>query len=172
MINFMTCFKCWSGTATLTYEESRIYKVSCKCGCEYTFEHCSMKAAQEYHNKMLELHGEIDRNAKLKAENERLKESEKELFNLQYVKALSVGQAAELERHKLLLFLTVRTKVMTIGLEKGKSEIEINSMALETVDEMLKMMDVEKDRAIYEAAKKAWMLGIGIGRMPRKIKRQ
>lgn len=68
MIEKITCFKCWNHTATLTYEENRIYKVSCSCGCSYEFEHSSMKAAHEYHNKMLELYGEIDRNAKLKTE--------------------------------------------------------------------------------------------------------
>lgn len=69
----LTCFKCYNNTATLTYEENRIYKVSCPCGCEYEFEHSSMKCAEEYHYKMLELYGEIDRAKHLQQENEQLK---------------------------------------------------------------------------------------------------
>lgn len=82
----VTCFKCWGDTALLTYEENRIYKVSCPCGCSYTFEHSSMRAAEEYHCKMIELYAEIDKNSKLreeiaalKAENERLKDTYRKL---------------------------------------------------------------------------------------------
>lgn len=70
----LTCFKCHGDTVTLTYEENRIYKVSCPCGCSYEFEHSSMKYAEEYHYKMLELYGEIDRADRLKQENTRLRE--------------------------------------------------------------------------------------------------
>lgn len=70
----LTCFKCHENTAILTYEENRIYQVSCPCGCEYTFEHSSMKWAEEYHLKMLELYGEIDRADRLKRENDQLRE--------------------------------------------------------------------------------------------------
>lgn len=66
MTEKLTCFKCWNQTATLTYEENRIYKVSCQCGHIYEFEHSSWKCAEEYHNLMLELYT-------LKAENEQLK---------------------------------------------------------------------------------------------------
>jgi len=69
VIKNLRCFKCHGDSATLTYEENRIYKVSCQCGCEYTFEHSSQSAAHEYHNKMVELYAEIDGNATLKAEN-------------------------------------------------------------------------------------------------------
>lgn len=73
MINGLTCFKCWQSTAILTYEENKIYKVSCECGCSYDFEHSSMKCAVDYHNKMLELYGEIDKNLFLKAEIQSMK---------------------------------------------------------------------------------------------------
>ncbi len=64
----LTCFKCHQETAVLTYEENRTYSVHCPCGCEYTFEHCSMDAAEHYHNREVELHGEIDRNRELTAQ--------------------------------------------------------------------------------------------------------
>lgn len=66
MNSILTCFKCWKNTAVLTYEENRIYKVSCSCGCEYDFEHSSYTCAEMYHYKMLELYAEIDKNDKLK----------------------------------------------------------------------------------------------------------
>lgn len=72
MIEKLTCFKCWNHDAVLTYEENRIYKVSCQCGCSYDFEHSSMAAAHQYHHKMLELYGEIDKNEKLRLEYDRL----------------------------------------------------------------------------------------------------
>lgn len=79
MIQKLPCFKCHSDTATLTYEENRIYKVVCPCGCEYDFEHSSMKCAEEYHFTMIELHGEIDRAKALQEENERLKQEQQEM---------------------------------------------------------------------------------------------
>lgn len=60
------CFRCGRDSAVLTYEENRMYKVSCPCGCKYTFEHSSMRAASEYHCKMIELHAEIDKNSRLR----------------------------------------------------------------------------------------------------------
>lgn len=74
MMQNLTCFKCHNDTATLTYEENRIYKVRCSCGCEYEFEHSSMKCAEEYHYKMIELYREIDHAKQLQQENEQLKE--------------------------------------------------------------------------------------------------
>ena len=73
MVRAIRCFKCHEETAVLTYEENRIYKVCCPCGCEYTFEHSSQKAAHDYHLKMVELYAEIDRNAALTAENASLR---------------------------------------------------------------------------------------------------
>lgn len=61
-VELVTCFKCWADTAQLTYEENRLYKVSCSCGYEYTFNHCSLNDALLYHCKMLELYEEIDKN--------------------------------------------------------------------------------------------------------------
>lgn len=69
----LTCFKCWQDKAKLTYEENRLYKVSCECGCSYEFEHSSFKQAELYHYNMLELYGEIDTSKRLKAENAQLK---------------------------------------------------------------------------------------------------
>lgn len=66
IIKNLTCFKCHNDTARLTYEEERTYKVSCPCGCEYTFQHCSMDDAEAYHLRMVELYGEIDKNAVLR----------------------------------------------------------------------------------------------------------
>lgn len=61
----LPCIKCFNDTAFITYEENRIYKVACKCGHEYSFEHSSMKCAIDYHYKMWELYSEIDKNKAL-----------------------------------------------------------------------------------------------------------
>lgn len=76
MSDTSTCFNCHSDIAKITYEENRVYKVSCICGCEYTFNHCSMYDAIQYHYKMVELYGEIDRNKVLQAELAKYREAE------------------------------------------------------------------------------------------------
>ena len=60
----------------------------------------------------------------------------------------------EKEKYELLLFMTVRMKVMVTGLELGKTETEINQMALETMKEMFEMANWSSVKEIYNSVNK------------------
>ena len=58
-------------------------------------------------------------------------------------------------KYKLALFMTVRNNVvLPKGLELGKSEEEINKMAVETMQEVMKMID-------FDIAEKKFQQGNG-----------
>lgn len=58
---------------------------------------------------------------------------------------------SELERYKLLLFMTVRNSaVLPKGLELGKSEEEISKMTIETMAEMETMIDFRRAKELYK----------------------
>lgn len=79
MIVLVPCIKCGKDTARFTYEENRVYKVSCECGHSYEFNHCSFDDALKYHHKMVILHREIDRNEQLQVERDKAIEDLKEI---------------------------------------------------------------------------------------------
>jgi hypothetical protein len=58
---------------------------------------------------------------------------------------------SELEKYKLLLFMTVRNSaVLPKGLELGKSEEEISKMTIETMEEMETMIDFRCAKELYK----------------------
>lgn len=59
----------------------------------------------------------------------------------------------ELTKQKLALFMIVRnTMVMGKGLKLGKSMDEINKMTLETIDEIMEMIDFKEIEKEYLSA--------------------
>lgn len=62
-----------------------------------------------------------------------------------------MSRMSELEKYKLLLFMTVRNSaVLPKGLELGKSEEEISKMTIETMAEMGTMIDFRRAKELYE----------------------
>ena len=58
---------------------------------------------------------------------------------------------SELEKYKLLLFMTVRNSaVLPKGLELGKSDEEISKMTIETMAEMETMIDFRRAKELYK----------------------
>lgn len=57
------------------------------------------------------------------------------------------------EKYKLAAFLVVRnTKVLPVGLAKGKSMQEINQMARDTLESIMNMIDFDVVKKHYEEA--------------------
>ena len=57
------------------------------------------------------------------------------------------------EKYKLTAFLVVRnTKVLPVGLAKGKSMQEINQMARDTLESIMNMIDFDVVKKHYEEA--------------------
>ncbi|MBO7225088.1 MAG: hypothetical protein J6V35_04180 [Bacteroidales bacterium] len=58
---------------------------------------------------------------------------------------------SELEKYKLMLFMTVRNSaVLPKGMELGKTEEEISRMTRDTLKAMEKMIDFEGAKKLYE----------------------
>jgi hypothetical protein len=58
---------------------------------------------------------------------------------------------SELEKYKLMLFMTVRNSaVLPKGLELGKTEKEISKMTIETMTEMGTMIDFRRAKELYK----------------------
>lgn len=58
---------------------------------------------------------------------------------------------SELERYKLLLFMTVRNNtVLPTGIELGKTEEEISKMTIDVIDKMGTMIDFRRAKELYK----------------------
>lgn len=66
-----------------------------------------------------------------------------------------MDRMSEVEKYKLMLFMTVRNSVvLPKGLELGKSEEEISKMTIETMEEIKTMIDFRIARGLYELGEK------------------
>ena len=59
------------------------------------------------------------------------------------------------DKYKLAFFVVLRNKIMAKGLELGKSMDEINSMAVDVMEECVDMVDIERAEKDYLKAKGA-----------------
>ena len=58
---------------------------------------------------------------------------------------------SELEKYKLMLFMTVRNSaVLPKGLELGKTEKEISKMTIETMKSVETMIDFRRAKELYK----------------------
>lgn len=59
-----------------------------------------------------------------------------------------------MNKYEILCYMITRMHIMPTGLEKGKTQEEIDLMALETMNEMFEIIDLDKANQTYEGAKK------------------
>ena len=59
------------------------------------------------------------------------------------------------DKYKLAFFVVLRNNIMAKGLELGKSMDEINSMAVDVMEECVDMVDIERAEKDYLKAKGA-----------------
>ena len=59
------------------------------------------------------------------------------------------------DKYKLAFFVMLRNNIMSEGLELGKSIDEINSMAVDVMEECVDMVDIERAEKDYLKAKGA-----------------
>ena len=59
------------------------------------------------------------------------------------------------DKYKLAFFVMLRNNIMSKGLELGKSMDEINSMAVDVMEECVDMVDIERAEKDYLKAKGA-----------------
>ena len=57
------------------------------------------------------------------------------------------------DKYKLAFFVMLRNNIMAKGLELGKSMDEINSMAVDVMEECVKFVDMERAEKDYLKAK-------------------
>lgn len=59
-----------------------------------------------------------------------------------------------MNKYEILCYMITRMHIMPTGLEKGKTQEEIDLMALETMNELFDIIDLDKANQTYEGAKK------------------
>lgn len=80
----------------------------------------------------------------------KLAKKEKQAQNLFDVRTVE-SVLNELEKYKLMLFMVVRnSKVLPVGIVKGKSLKEITDKTKETIKELEKMINFEKAKEFYD----------------------
>lgn len=155
MIDNLPCFKCHKDIARITYQENRVYRVACICGCNYEFNHCSMDDAIQYHYKMWELYGEIDRAKAMQLENEKWNNSDCNTCPLQSVELCELICANKLTLLKFAKASLDEVERLTASHdEEAKSIVELtNKIALErnvlkNENEKLKAKIIDSEYAI------------------------